>query len=283
MHHSNLFYGHAHLFARYCGLDDTAPPRIRGTLQHGWNPVHGFGVMHKVPHGYPKFVWSDIVRRRAWSIGWRDCYVIGAPWNYLLAMEPDLGRVPDGERRGTIWYPFHGWEYNKVAGDHDRLIAEIRATEPGPVTVCLYWLEHRDPRVRARYEDAGFRVICHGYRGWRGRGVEPRFLYGQLAELRRHRRVASNRLSSALLYGTLAGCAPALYGDPMTLAGGSPVYGDPGRGNRMRPELRGAEIDPAVARAVAEEELGHRWVAPPEEIRRLFGWPAPSDREEVLT
>ena len=50
-------------------------------------------------------------------------------------------------------------------GDHRRLIAQIRETEPGPVTVCLYWHEYRIAPVRRRYERAGFRVICHGYRG----------------------------------------------------------------------------------------------------------------------
>jgi hypothetical protein len=279
VHHSNHFYGHAHIFARYCGLDASDPPRIRGNLQHGWNLVHGFGFLHGVEPGYPKFVWSDVVRRRAWALGWRDYYVTGAPWIYLMAMEPDLGRVPEERREGTIWYPFHGWEYNGVDGDHDRLIAEIKATEPGPVTVCLYWVEYRDERVRALYENAGFRVICHGYRGRRWRDTSTDFLYNQLAEMRRHRRVASNRVTSALLYGALAGCEPAVYGDPMILGGADPRYGDANRGNRLYPELLGVKVDLDTARAIAERELGHAHLAPPEEIRLLFGWPEPAGPE----
>ena len=37
MHHHNHYYGQAHILARYAGLDDDHPPRLRGYLQHGWN------------------------------------------------------------------------------------------------------------------------------------------------------------------------------------------------------------------------------------------------------
>jgi RimJ/RimL family protein N-acetyltransferase len=60
-------------------------------------------------------------------------------------------------------------------------------------------------------------VICHGYRGFKWQDTDTRFLHNQLAELRAHRRVASNRLSSAVFYGAAAGCEPAVYGDPMQL------------------------------------------------------------------
>lgn len=270
MHHSNYFYGHAHIFARYCGMNRRRPPMILGSLQHGWNHVHGFGFMHDVPQGHPKFVWSEAVRRRGWAQGWRDYYVIGAPWIYLLAMRPELDHAP--ERKGTIWYPFHGWEHNEVAGDHHRLIAEIKETEEEPVTVCLYWLEYRDEAIRSLYESAGFRVISHGYRGTNYRQVSRRFLDRQLRELRAHRRVASNRISSAVLYGTLAGCEPAVYGDPMVFVGGDPRFGDADRTQRLRPEFCGHQVDVPAARAAAEEELGSRFLASPEEIRQLFGW-----------
>ena len=262
------------MLARHCGLDDIRPPRIWGTVQHGWNHVHGFGFQHAVIDGFPKFVWSQAVLRRGWAAGMRDYYVIGAPWAYLLAMEPELLAQP---REGTIWYPFHGFEGAMLDGAHERLIAEIKATEPGPVTVCLYWMEYREPSIRAKYEAAGFRVICHGYRGRKWKGTEPEFLYRQLAELRRHKRVAANRLTTAIFYGVLAGCEPAVYGDPMWLVGINPGYGDNGRVARLHPELVGVAPDPAVARAIAAEELGVDRLAGPAELRALFNWETPHD------
>jgi hypothetical protein len=268
MHHANHFYGHAKILARYCGYDADLP-RIRGFLQHGWNIVDGFAPGMPYVPGVPRFLWSSAPIRRGLPAGHRNAIAIGAPWLYLLALEPDPG-LP---RRGTIWYPFHGWEQQEVLGDHSALIAEIRETEPEEVTVCLYWAEYGNPAVRRLYEDEGFRVICHGYRGHWWHRVDPRFLYRQLAELRRHRRVASNRLSSAIFYGVAAGCEPAVYGDPMVLKDEHPVFGGVARIRRLWPDLHGPTLDLVVARHLTAQELGAPHMTTPAELRHLFHWP----------
>ena len=270
MHHANHFYGHAHILARYAGLKVDYPPTIWGYVQHGWNIYDGFAAGTQFVPGRPKFVWSDAPRRRGWSIGRRDYTVIGSPWAYLLRLEADT--PPPKKREGTIFYPFHGWEGQQILGDHYRLIAEIQDTEPGPVTVCLYWNEFELPQLRRLYESAGFRVICHGHRGFNYRGTEPEFLYRQLAELRRHKRVASNRLGSAIFYGASVGCEPAVYGDPMILEAEQPAFGGMARMRRLWPTLHGAQIEPEQAREIAKEELGLRHVVAPAELRELFGW-----------
>jgi hypothetical protein len=270
VHHGNHFYGHAHVLAGYCGLDPAAPPRIDGYLQHGWNVVDGLGSGTPYAPGSPIFVWSERTRRRAWSMGRPLATVIGAPFLYLLGSTPNLD-PPSESREGTIWYPFHGWEGQKVNGDHYRLIDEIRATETGPITFCLYWNEFEDPRIRALYERAG-RVVCHGYRGYMRMRTDARFLHGQLAELRRHRRVASNRLSTAIFYGTAAGCEPAVYGDPMYLD-----KEDTPTAERIRREwsaLHGTDPDPGTAREIVLAELGDGYLASPAELRAVLGWTA---------
>ncbi|MGX6600526.1 hypothetical protein ACWKSP_00095 [Micromonosporaceae bacterium Da 78-11] len=272
MHHANHYYGHSHVLARYCGLDQDDPPRIHGYLQHGWNIGDGLAPDHEYVAGAPSFLWSERTRRRAWSLGRRQGYVVGAPWAYLVAMEPP---ADDAAREGTIWYPFHGWEGQDVVGDHERLIEEIAATETGPVTVCLYWQEYRSARLRRQYESAGFRVICHGYRGGWWRDLDPGFLPRQLAELRRHRRVASNRLCSAVFYGALAGCATAVYGDPMQLRGERSAFGGQARIQRQWAELHGTTVDPDLSRRAAVAELGADRLLPPAALRRLLRWPAP--------
>jgi hypothetical protein len=275
MHHANHYYGHSHVLARYCGLDDAAPPRVRGYLQHGWNIGDGLAPDHDYVPGIPAFLWSERTRRRAWSLGRRQVYVVGAPFAYLLAMEPAAGT----ERAGTIWYPFHGWEGQHVLGDHEALMAEIRRTEPGPVTVCLYWQEYKS--LRPLYERGGFRVICHGFRGGFWKDLDPGFLYRQLAELRRHERVASNRLCSAVLYGALAGCEPAVYGDPMQLRNETSAFGGQARIRREWAGLHGPRVDPPHARRVASDELGADRLLSPAELRRLFHWPMPAAREDL--
>jgi hypothetical protein len=271
MHHANYHYGHAHILARYCEMADPQhPPRIRGYLQHGWNMGDGLAPGTPYVAGSRILVWSEETRRRSWSQGRRNVIVVGAPFAYLLEMEPGDGTTA----AGTIFYPFHGWEGQQVHGDHERLIAEVKATESGPVTACLYWNEYRMRRVRKMYESAGFRVICHGYRGFWWRDHNREFLYDQLAELRRHRRVISNRLCSAVWYGLLAGREIAVYGDPMVLDNADPTFGGEPRLRRQWPELYGVDTDYPTCHAMARRQLGADDLARPDELRTYLGWPA---------
>ncbi|HEX2356092.1 MAG TPA: hypothetical protein VHI50_06490 [Micromonosporaceae bacterium] len=272
MHHHNHYYGQAHILARYCGLDGTHPPRLRGYLQHGWNIGCGWNPIHEFFDGAWRFVWSDAPRRRGHTLGRRNYHVIGAPWLYLLDMVPGPRAAPAAERSGTLWFLFHGWEGGKITGDHRRLIDEIRDTEPGPVTFSLYYTEFERPEIRKQYEKAGFDVVCFGRRGWAYEGTDRDFLYRQLAAFRRHKRVASNRLSSAVFYGVAAGCEPAVYGDAMELAGENPLFGGPQRIARLWPEMLGKDIDLAAARETTDVELGRAWLVPPDEMRLLFDW-----------
>ncbi|GAB7042058.1 MULTISPECIES: hypothetical protein [Catenuloplanes] len=275
MHHANYYYGHAHVLARYCGLADPAhPPRMLGYLQHGWNIGDGLAPGVPFVDGSPLFVWSEETRRRAVSQGRRNVIAIGSPFAYLHELEPPAGT----ERDGTIFYPFHGWEGQQVLGDHQRLIDEVKSVEDGPVTVCLYWNEHRVRGVRRLYERAGFRVICHGYRGFWWRDHDREFLVRQLGELRRHRRVVSNRLCSAIWYGLLTGADAAVYGDPMVLEDGDMTFGGEPRLRRQWPEVYGYATDRETCRALARRELGADNLARPAELRSMLGWSAPLER-----
>lgn len=279
MHHANYYYGHAHVMARYCELDmPLHPPRLKGYLQHGWNIGDGLAPGHPFVHGSKMFLWSEQTRRRAWSQGRRNAIVTGAPFAYLLELEPE---PEDLQREGTIFYPFHGWEGQQVMGDHQRLIDELKSVETGPVTACLYWNEYGHRRIRRLYENAGFRVICHGYRGFWWRDHDREFLSRQLAELRRHKRVVSNRLCSAIWYGLLAGTEAAVYGDPMILENADPMFGGEPRIKEQWSALYGYETDRATCYALAREELGADDVASPAELRAHFGWPTPREGSNV--
>lgn len=272
MDSSNHWYGHAHILARYCGEDDVNPPVIWGVVQHGWNILHGFGPGHAPPYGFPKFVWSEVNRRRGQSIGWRDYTVIGAPWNYLLTEFPEP--PPASSRSGTIFYPFHTWDHGEIIGDHDAMIRDVLDTEDEPVTACLYWIEYDQPEIRSRYEDAGIRVICHGKRGTLRQGTDPLFLYRQHAEMVSHRRVISNRLTTAIFYGASVGCEVGVYGDPMvyTEVRDATVRDGNERARQLFPELHGVHTDNDTVATLVRRELGLDSMATPEELRALFGW-----------
>jgi hypothetical protein len=140
------------------------------------------------------------------------------------------------------------------------------------VTVALYWLEYRMPDVRRAYEKAGFRVISHGYRGNKYERGSSEMLLNQLTELRRHRRVVSNRLSSAVLYGASVGCEVGVYGDEMLIENEHPVYGGNARIRRTWPQMHGPDVDPQLSAAFADEELGLSQIVSPSELTEVCGW-----------
>lgn len=284
MHHHNYYYGQAHLLAEYAGLRSDPPPRLRGYLQHGWNVGCGWNPQHEFFDGAWRYVWSDAPSRRGYALGRRNYHIIGAPWLYLDQMElakeeaeaaerSTAGKpivADEQDREGTLWFLFHGWEGGKIEGDHQRLIDEIRETEPGPVTFSLYYTEYERPEIRRQYLDAGFDVISFGRRGWAYEGTDTRFLHKQRAALRKHRRVAANRLTTAIFYGRQAGCDVAVYGDPMSLNGEDPLFGGVARIQRLWPELHGKDIDQKVAGEITDHELGKPWVLPPNELRTIL-------------
>lgn len=274
MHTANHYYGHAHLMSDYVSLP--FPPMIDGFLQHGWNLHDGFAVGTGITPGANLYVWAESVERRGWALGRRNYHVIGAAWAYLLRMEVEqpTAVVPE-QRSGTIFYPFHGWEAQEVVGDHRAMLRELQEVEQGPLTVCLYWVEHAKPAIRAVYEEAGCRVITHGNRGFAYQGTDPQFLRKQHAALIQHKRVVSNRLSSAILYGASVGCGVGVYGDPMVLEGEHLVYGGVERQKRTWPELHAEFVPQEIAESFAHEELGLRHVREPAEIVELFRWSRP--------
>ena len=272
MHHANHFYGHAHIMARYVGLEE--PPRMWGYLQHGWNMHDGFAVGTVFAPRYPKFVWSQACARRGWADGLRDYVTVGAPWLYLLELEKQREWLADApERTGTIVYPFHGWEGQQVVGSHTEYVEEIKAAEGDvPITVCLHWNEFDNPEVRREYEAAGVRVITHGQRGYLWQDTDVAFLYRQLAEMRRHKRVVSNRMSSAVLYGATAGNEVGVYGDPMELEADHAILGGASKPRRMWPQMHQFSVPRDYAYGVAADELGLDHVLPETEIIDVFGW-----------
>jgi hypothetical protein len=278
MHHANHFYGHAHIMARYVGLEE--PPRIWGYLQHGWNMHDGFAVGTVFTPSYPKFVWSQACARRGWAAGLRNYMVVGAPWLYLLELERQREWLASAEpRTGTIAYPFHGWEGQQVLGSHTAYIEEVKATEGDvPITACLHWNEYDNPKVRREYEDAGVRVVSHGQRGYLWQDTDVAFLYRQLHEMRGHRRVVSNRMSSAILYAASAGVEVGVYGDPMALESDHAVLGGVGKPRRIWPEMHQFSVPMDYAAAVANAELGADELLLPEEIIDVFGWAAEIER-----
>ena len=73
-----------------------ATSSMAGTSADGWNPVHEFF------DGAWRFTWSDALRRRGHALGRRNYHSIGAPFLYLLDLEPGRRRTGGGARRDAV-------------------------------------------------------------------------------------------------------------------------------------------------------------------------------------
>src|SRR5450759_2950323 len=104
------------------------------------------------------------------------------------------------------------------------------------------------------------------------KGTDTDFLDKQLAELRAHRRVVSNRLGSALFYGASVGCEIGVYGDPMILEAERAVLGGMDRQKRLWPELHQPAVPRDIASELARIELGTDMILSRTELRDTLGW-----------
>jgi acetyltransferase-like isoleucine patch superfamily enzyme len=278
MHTENHLYGHSSILHEYCGYTDQWLWPIHGVLQHGWMSIpRDNEPLGRLP--VAKFLWSERLGREAVAEGWEHVVPIGAAFLYLLSLpQPRLEAEPEG----TIVYPWHGLPWAQTVGDHRRYVAEVLEAEDGPVTFCLHWHDYEQEALRRIYSPDGARVITNGPPipqdlNRRGRiNVDRSYLTRQLLELRRHKRVVSNRVTTAVLYGIAAGNEVGVYGPPMHNELDNLGYTWLKETFR---DLHAIRADPGAARVVADRELGRDLLRTPEELREIVGWHKERGRE----
>ncbi len=259
----NHFYGHAGLLRAYAGV--RRAPAMPGRLQHGWQTGPGLSTRH-LAEPWPKFLWSDRNVARASEQGFRGLVPLGAPYLYLGAS------ADAGAPRGLLAIPFHGWEKQKIAGDLGRYaesLSDLEARGLGPVTVCLYFTEHREPALRRLFEERGFSVTTMG-----PRDGNPEFLERQRALLRAHLRVTSNRISTAAFYALHEARPFFLHGPTMGLEATEDPTGErfDAWQRESFPSLYGARAEDVADVGLGAEELGARHRRTPAELRELLAW-----------
>lgn len=267
----NHFYGHAGLLLAAAGLPPTA--RIPHRVQHGWRTDAGFAPYVLREPG-PKVVWGARTLARGRALAPRaPLTAIGAPFLYLPPLS-DAAR-PTPRPKSLLALPFHGWEEGRVAAGYAAYARALAAFAAGAgfleVTVCLYWLEHADPALRAPFEAEGFGVVTMGHRDG-----NPAFLATQRAALLAHSAVTSNRVSTATFYALSLARPFFLWGPPQGLAGTSDEGGEAyDRWQRAEfPALTWERFDGGVPAGLAAEELGAEFVRSAEGLREAL-WLTP--------
>ncbi len=261
---ANHYYGHSDILRKYCDLDTA--PLLAGRLQHGWDPVLGTHAIHfKEP--WPDFIWSRRNLTTCAQQGLR-AVPIGAPALYL----PPVQNAAPSEPKSLLAYPFHGWEKQRLHGDLGRYgdaLEELVADGFGPVTVCLYWLEHDDPEIRDIFVRKGFSVVTNGHRD-----DNLEFLINQRQSLLDHAYVTSNRVCTAAFYALAFDRPFFLHGPPAGVAQSKDPTGEQFAAWQQRefPMLCRDKFNGAPLREIGERELGMEFKRSPEQLRELLMW-----------
>ena len=271
----NRYYGHDRLLRHYARV--RLPYRLPGLLQHGW--MLGTGIHSDISrHGDEErartyFVWNERNRAESHALGYANAVAIGAP---LLYLDAESLPSPANDDRSLLLFPLHAAEKARLVGGTlelyteylDSLAAILARFEP--VTVCLYWMEHEDPRIRELFRRRGIPVTTLGHRD-----TTPRFLHRFADLVGRHAYVSSNHYSTAVFYSLFLGRRTFVYGPHFDLTV-LPAERRTGTVQeilaRDYPELLWDRFDGRNHRWIGERELGAEFKRTPGELRDLFDW-----------
>lgn len=156
-----FLYGHREILIDYANLPKDA--LIKGSVEHGWALDSGNGI-RKLSGGRNLYLsWSrDRIARS--KIKSKRTVAVGAPFAYLVEkMSTQLETTPVFPER-IMYFPLHGNEYSQQNAESQIEIFKSRFNPRG-ASVCLYWVEFVNPRIRGLYESAGFDVVCAGFSG----------------------------------------------------------------------------------------------------------------------
>ncbi|MBT2549814.1 hypothetical protein [Arthrobacter sp. ISL-65] len=265
----NHFYGHSAVLAGYAGLQ--RPRHMAGLLQHGWTPVtpirtHFADLADSAPQGN-LFTWTHA--SRGWSeeesvreTGFAST-PIGSPALYLAEMVRNSG-VAIERSIDAVVFPFHGTRLLDVEGDHQGYAKEVFERE-GSALVCMHVDDLQKPEIVEAWRQAGHSITTAGERR------DPAFLARVMWLLMSSKKVVSNRLATALMYGAAVETPVSLYGPHFQIAGVQETSSEEYL-RSLWPEFYEESISVPVLQKIAYAELGHEYMKSPSDLRSVLGW-----------
>jgi hypothetical protein len=271
---NNQMYGHAGVLRQYCGLKISLP--IQGFVQHGWS--YGPGI----PVGDPD--WGDLTQESRFSVwnprnetmchdlGFHNVRVIGAP---LLYLEPS-SEPPNAAPESLLLFPGHSANSEPFADDGvriflkyleeiDPVISSFRST-----TLCLYWREFEDARIRQKVEERGFSVTTLG-----NRDQNPDFLARFRDLVLQHEYVSTNDYSTALFYSLFLERKAFVHGQTFVnqlKAGKTDSLTQFKDMKRRYPQLNWEDFNDTPHQDIGADEIGASFQLRPDELRTELGW-----------
>lgn len=198
----NSDYGNDSILREY--IDDNKIT-IRGRIQHGW-AIASVGKTYYLNDLLPSYLWSTESHEHAISRGWRNVYVIGAPWLYLLENLKSKGfnHVNDAsyaDCKRSLWvFGSHSNLADEVGCEHIRRFLDLamQDTRTNNVTVLLSHLDFNTYKFQLgdRYKELN--ILTLGER--RGTSSSEAHLYNLYHLLNKTDVVVIDHPSTLVLY-----------------------------------------------------------------------------------
>lgn len=163
---------------------------------------------------YPILSWSTVQKEQLESIGFKDkIIVVGAPYLHLLKYINENKHLnwPSCFDNSLLYFPSHSHPGYSI---DNRLFTEnqINLNDFKKVTICLFWLDFINPKIREQYLQLGAEVVCAGYKGntsvqipWADDGGRTGHLLVLASLISKHKYIVTEGVSVTLLYAAAQG------------------------------------------------------------------------------
>jgi hypothetical protein len=271
---NNLMYGHSALLRRYCRV--TSPMPIDGLLQHGWSIGMPLPLCHPelgwMNRSTRLFLWHDRNVQACRELGYLETYTVGSPLLYLES--PKNENKP--EPRSLLLFPAHSVDSEPYQEDGQTLFSRyLDEIEPmyrefSPVTVCLYYMEYDDPRIRRILNDRGLKTTTIGHRDH-----TPDFVSRLRDLILQHTYVSTNSFSTSLFYALFLRRRAFVHGQTFAnrlWPGKVDLLTTHEKMKQLYPQLEWERFGDTTHEEIGAEEIGADNMRSPAEMRETFGW-----------
>jgi hypothetical protein len=218
------------------------------------------------------FLWNPRNEKICHDLGLHNVSVIGAPLVYF--QQPQ--RTSTGAADGLLLFPAHTNENEPFAEDGATLFSRyLEELEPvirsfPSTTICLYWREFDDTRIRKLIEDRGLAITTLGHRD-----QNPDFVARFRDLVLRHKYVCSNSYSTALFYSLYLGRRAFVHGQTFVTRLKPESVDSLTQFDKMRrryPQLQWDHFNDTSYQDIGADEIGASFQLRSDELKAELGW-----------
>lgn len=272
--HNNKMYGHNIILQKYAKVK--LPYIIPGQYQHGYHMgtgIHGYISKHTKKDKLKRyFVWNSKNLENCINLEYKNAIAIGAPILYT-----PINNTNTGNNSNLLFFPIHSSEDTHFINSikvHEKYLENILNLNHifKSVTVCLYWIEYENIKIRELFYKNNIKVVSLGHRD-----NTPNFLKHFINLVSKYSHVSSNSFSTAVFYSLYLRKKVFIYGKydkrDFKLIGVRETKIDSNNHlYKSYPEILWKNFDDRSHYYIAEKELGLEFKKTPNELRELFGW-----------